>query len=69
MLPTNSLKAEIYGQTSDARRAYRPMSDAVKTKTSPLSSLKGSANIVKNSKLERKIENFAKKFTISLAGL
>ena len=36
MLPTISSKAEINGQTSDARRAYRPMSDAVKTKTSPL---------------------------------
>ena len=36
MLPTNCLKAEINGQTYNARRAYRPMSDAVKTKTSPL---------------------------------
>ena len=39
MLPTNCLKAEINGQTYNARRAYRPMSDAVKTKTSPLNSL------------------------------
>ena len=36
MLPTKSSKAEINGQTYNARRAYRPMSDAVKTKTSPL---------------------------------
>ncbi len=35
LLPTISSKAEINGQTSHARRAYRPMSDAVKTKTSP----------------------------------
>ena len=44
MLPTISSKAEINGQTSDARRAYRPMSDAVKTKTSPLNQ---TANIMK----------------------
>ena len=37
MLPTKSSKAEINGQTYNARRAYHPMSDAVKTKTSPLS--------------------------------
>ena len=37
MLPTKSSKAEINGQTYNARRAYCPMSDAVKTKTSPLS--------------------------------
>ena len=44
MLPTISSKAEINGQTSHARRAYRPMSDAVKTKTSPLNQ---TANIMK----------------------
>ena len=35
MLPTNFLESEINGLGSHARRAYRPMSDAVKTKTSP----------------------------------
>ena len=36
LLPTNCLKVEIYGLAYRARRAYCPMSDAVKTKTSPL---------------------------------
>ena len=56
MLPTNCLKVEIYGLAYRARRAYCPMSDAVKTKTSPLtcsceqkkqSLVKGTANIDK----------------------
>ena len=39
MLPTNCSKVEINGLAYRARRAYRPMSDAVKTKTSPLNVL------------------------------
>ena len=36
MLPTNCSETGIYGQVPYARRAYRPMSCAVKTRTSPL---------------------------------
>ena len=36
LLPTKCLKVEINGLAYRARRAYHPMSDAVKTKTSPL---------------------------------
>ena len=46
MLPTNCLKVEINGLAYRARRAYHPMSDAVKTKTSPLYIPAKIANII-----------------------
>ena len=65
MLPTNFSEAEINGQTSHARRAYRPMSYAVKTKTAPDGVHKYSSAFIlyvcRNLLFHRRWKNFAEK--------